>query len=299
MLVVQPSGNGLVFRGNVIIAIDASRPVRGAHHFLTHAHTDHMGAALKTVSYASEITHYIASLRNAITKPFEYIEIGNISVSLLNAGHIAGSSQILIENGRSILITGDFKYEKDLVAGRADTENVDVLFLETTFSTPFYNFPPRKKLYRKIINLVKHPIIFIAYEVGKTQELTALLNYYGIVPYVTDNAHLINRLLGLNSRIISQKSFREKSVVIVPRRLSGISDIIRKEQGVDYKEVFVSGWNGFLPLSSHADWKQTIDFIEQVSPELVVTYGPNKEVSARYLKKEGFNAVHLKKSMLI
>ncbi|EQD56253.1 hypothetical protein B2A_05350, partial [mine drainage metagenome] len=43
-------------------------------------------------------------------------------------------------------------------------------------------------------------------------------------------------------------------------------------------------------LSDHADFKQSIEYIDAVSPKKVYTYGGNREVFARNLCKMGYEA---------
>ncbi len=108
---------------------------------LTHAHLDHSGLiplfyvhALKLPVYAVEPTFKLTGVlvRDMIKLsgyylPYEYIDlesmmghaipvdyhsqfsVGDAKITLVNAGHIPGSAQVIIENdGKRILYTGDY-----------------------------------------------------------------------------------------------------------------------------------------------------------------------------------------------
>ncbi len=135
---------------------------------LTHAHLDHVGSA--PIFYiAGGVPLYgvqpTFTLTNLIIKdflklsgyyaPYEYIDlqtmlkhqrelqykqatdIGNGSVTLINAGHIPGSAQAIVQSdGKRILYTGDFNRQPTRLVDGADPEykNLDAIVMEGTYA---------------------------------------------------------------------------------------------------------------------------------------------------------------------
>ncbi len=296
-------GAGVVIENKVKIAIDVPRPLQRAVHIVTHAHADHTGALRGTVGYAAPDTSALLRARGLSAEPVEVLRAGPMEIRFSPSGHIAASHQVAILDGIDIVITGDFKFEGDPVGGKPDILNPDILIIDTTFSHPAYNFPLRRTIYKKIINFVfdnlsagRVPVLF-AYEVGKSQELTALLNSYGVIPYTTPVAHRVNTLLGLKS--VPLRGPPSRGVLILPPKFMRVLDALSLQAGKEFRGMFCSGWNPTCPLSSHADWKQTVKFVERASPELVITYGENAVASARFLKQAGFNALPLRGKIVL
>ncbi len=286
------------------VAIDTSKRFRGAVHIVTHAHWDHLGAARSGPVYSNVETAEILKVRGLEGIPVDGITREDFEVRFLDAGHIVGSSQVLLLNGKDVLITGDFKLEPDAVVRGAEIENVDVLVIDTTFGVPHFKFPSRKVLYRQLEVFIKdrlsdgRSVVLFGYSVGKSQELTAFLNTMGIIPYVLPETHRVNVLFGLKD-VVLRRVPSEPSVLILPPKFKRVLDAFRIQTGIEHVGIFVSGWNPEMPISSHADWYQTVRFIEEVSPEVVVTYGENAERSAVFLRAEGFNAIPLRSGLFL
>jgi len=304
-VILHPSGNGVLMEiDGERLAIDASRRFRGALHVVTHAHWDHLGAARGGPVYTNPETAEILKQRGLEGIAKEQIGGKNYELRFLNAGHIVGSSQVLVLNGRDVLVTGDFKLEGDVVVRGADVESVDVLVMDSTFGVPYFRFPSRRTLYKQLKVFVEEhlsagrSVVLFGYSVGKSQELTAFLNSLGIKPLVLPETQRVNALFGLESRVARSLS-REPSVYILPPRFQRVLGAFSFQASHPFVGLFVSGWNRELPLSSHADWEQTVRFVEKVSPELVITYGENAARSAYFLKREGFDAVPLRRGMFI
>ena len=303
-MILYPSGNGVLIENGYRVAVDTAKRFNGAVHIVTHAHWDHLGAARRGPVFTNYETAEILRARGLEGIPVEGIKREEFEVRFLDAGHIVGSSQVLILDGKDVLITGDFKLEPDLITKGADTESVDVLVMDTTFGVPYFRFPSRKTLYRQLKVFVEEhlaegrSVVLFGYSVGKSQELTAFLNTLGITPYVLPETHRVNTLFGLRSNVL-RKVPEEPSVLILPPKFQKVLDAFYVQTGVEHVGLFVSGWNPRMPISSHADWFQTVRFIEKVSPEIVVTYGENAVRSASFLREEGFNAIPLRSGLFV
>ncbi len=183
---------------------------------LTHAHLDHIGAAPifyiqgGVPLYGIEPTFTLAKIiikdflkLSGYYVPYEYIDletmlrhtrdmqyrqsfdIGSASVTLLNAGHIPGSAQTLIEQeGRRLLYTGDFNRQPTRLVDGADPEykNLDGIILEGTYAVE--DHPIRdgleKEFVEKVTEVVERGgvVLVPAFGVGRSQELLSVLSAY-------------------------------------------------------------------------------------------------------------------------
>jgi len=306
-VLAYPWGAGLVIDLGVRkLAVDTPKPVPGAFHIVTHAHADHIGAARKALSLVTPETHEMLKVLGSYqTETLSYgatRTVAGAEISFLSAGHIPGSAQILIDAERRIIVTGDWKLESDVLQPGAELpEDVDILFLETTFGAPQYQFPPRREVYPELLRWVRanlgvgNHVVLFGYAVGKSQELTALLNSAGIVPVVPERTHRVNALFGLKDVLIGSEGWREfvsqPRVFILPPNYGDLLPALEVELRRRIVAKSCSGWarNGFR-LSSHADFWQTIEYVANVEPKLIITYGGNALQMAAVLKRQGFNA---------
>ena len=183
---------------------------------LTHAHLDHIGAAPifyiqgGVPLYGIEPTFTLAKIiikdflkLSGYFVPYEYIDletmlrhvrdmqyrqsfdVGNASITLLNAGHIPGSAQTLIEQeGRRLLYTGDFNRQPTRLVDGADPEykNLDGIILEGTYAGE--DHPIRdgleKEFVEKVTEVVERGgvVLVPAFGVGRSQELLSVLSAY-------------------------------------------------------------------------------------------------------------------------
>ena len=118
-------------------------------------------------------------------------QLKTASITFHDAGHVPGSSSILIETeGKRILYTGDTKFEETMLMNRAftDYKNIDVLITETTYS--YKNHPHRQDTANRIRSLIKQTIqrggsvILPCFAVGRTQEMLLITAGLGYPVYV-------------------------------------------------------------------------------------------------------------------
>ncbi|HIQ10050.1 MAG TPA: hypothetical protein EYH23_00840 [Euryarchaeota archaeon] len=315
-MLIRPLGNGVLLDvGGARVAVDAPGPVPGATHFVTHAHTDHIGAAKSTQVITSPGSHEILKTVGGYSSTYiregEVLTVGGTEISLIPAGHIPGSVQVVVDNGVRAVVTGDFKMERDVIEAGADIpEDVDVLILETTFGAPHHRFPERLVTYESMRRWIRanldasNHVVLYGYAVGKSQELTAFLNSMGITPFVPFRTHRVNALLGLSDVLIGSEGWRERatdpSVFVLPPNFSKIVSALELELGRKVASRSCSGWakNGFR-LSSHADFVQTIRYVDAVEPKAVITYGRNAHRLATVLRGMGYDAQPLDRLILL
>ncbi len=187
---------------------------------LSHAHLDHSGALplfylsngpkTYTTPLTLELTRLLIEdfLRiSGFYLPFEYIDllemmkktiaispnetvkISDFEVTFYDAGHIPGSTSILLEGeGKRILYTGDINDEDTQLLKGADYEvgELDLLITESTYATE--DHPPRKDVEESFVEYAKEVVerggvLFVpAFSVGRAQEVACVLYSYNF-PY--------------------------------------------------------------------------------------------------------------------
>lgn len=288
--------------------------------FISHAHSDHVvKSALKII--CSPETLALSKCRNYVKKTAEVVDVNEVNggkVTLLDAGHVFGSKQILIENGTKFLYTGDLRCSPSLTAGQAEVTQCDELLVECTFGLPRYVFPSRMEVGQQMAkwcqNNEKNGAISVigGYALGKAQEVIAHLNKTGItplVPKVVADVSSCYNSLGQKLEFIplesqeGQECLRGGFTVVMP--LSKVNlDLgyaLREGYGRDVRLAICSGWTvdyrkpgitGFA-LSDHADFNELASFVEQTGAKKVYcVYGYCDEFAAS-LRRNGIDAVSL------
>jgi putative mRNA 3-end processing factor len=180
---------------------------------LSHAHLDHSG--LIPLFYTrSNLPVYGIEPSFKLTKvlvrdmiklsgyylPFEYIDLENMmnhtvpvdygstfriedaDVTLINAGHIPGSAQIIIESdGKRILYTGDYNLVPTHLVPGADHayNNLDAIVIESTYAGE--DHPDRAESERNFVLACKEvvekggTVLVPAFGVGRSQEIICML----------------------------------------------------------------------------------------------------------------------------
>lgn len=133
--------------------IDAWKPVSIC--VVTHAHGDHAYLGHELYIGSPETIKIIKHRLGKDTpcQVLEYqqkIKLGNSWVSLHPAGHILGSTQIRIENSKSVtLISGDYKRAYDPTCTPFEIVLCDIFVTESTLDFPFINGLKMKSLKSK------------------------------------------------------------------------------------------------------------------------------------------------------
>lgn len=179
---------------------------------LTHGHLDHSGAvpmffvSAKTRLLGTSLTFDTARILledfvklSGYFLPFEFLEIeemmsgaeeipyreahsiGDVSISLIDAGHIPGSSQVILEGDRRILYTGDFTTIESKLQRGAELElrDLDAVVIESTYAHEEH--PSRTSLEQKFIaettEIVEDggTVLVPAFSVGRAQEILCVL----------------------------------------------------------------------------------------------------------------------------
>jgi putative mRNA 3-end processing factor len=180
---------------------------------LTHSHLDHSGAIpvfyirgskpLYTNRLSAELNQLLITdfiHLSSYYLPFEYLElksmmknskhldygvqekIGDIKFQLLNAGHIPGSAQILIEaEGKKLLYTGDLNtVDTRLLKGaKMEHKDLDAVIIESTYADEEHTdrLELEKRFIMETTDIVEKGGIALipAFGVGRSQEIACVL----------------------------------------------------------------------------------------------------------------------------
>jgi putative mRNA 3-end processing factor len=209
---------------------------------LSHAHLDHsgllpilyLGGGRKL--YGVEPTFELSRLLikdfinlSGYYLPYEFIELDNMlkntvkinygdsielkdgSISVLNAGHIPGSLQTLLEmDGKRLLYTGDFNLVSTRLLDGADLVDgdLDAVIVESTYATE--DHPPRNKLEEQFVKESAEivadggSVLVPAFGVGRSQEILLILAAHGFnYPIFLDGmaVHTLRILLNYRSSL--------------------------------------------------------------------------------------------------
>ncbi len=272
--------------------IDPVQPVKRA--VISHAHADHAISGNHTI-YGTEATIAFMQLRygknaaNVINiVPFDVgFVIGDVKISLLPAGHMLGSAQVLMEHaGSRYLYTGDYKLQPDATCEPIEWVKTDVLITESTFADPAIIHPDPVTEIEKL-NDVKINILLGAYGLGKSQRLINLINTYApqkkiLVHHKIMPINAIYEKMGFplgKYQVYGRKLMKnqEEFVYIVP---PFTFDSYIRATGV--KRLFASGWKNLqvnredtLFISDHVDWNDILTTVEKTQPRQVWTLHGN------------------------
>ncbi len=184
---------------------------------ITHAHLDHSGAAPLLMLnggvkvYATDMTFKLCDLLlrdflklSGYYVPYEVLEVEELirrgvrvnygdvvkvkdaEITFLDAGHIPGSLQVLINADKTLLYTGDYSVVKTrlLSGAREIPKDVDVIVTESTYALT--DHPKRSDLEKDFVKDVKEVmdlggrVLVPAFAVARSQEIMCVLEAHKI-----------------------------------------------------------------------------------------------------------------------
>jgi putative mRNA 3-end processing factor len=287
--------------------VDPLRPVDCA--VITHGHSDHARPGHRTV-IATPDTLAIMRARlgegaGVVQKPLacgQTVELGEVRLRLVPAGHVLGSAQVVIEYaGTRVVVSGDYKRTPDPTCLPFEPVPCDLFVTEATFGLPVFRHPrPQDEIARLLHSVRLFPErchVIGAYALGKAQRMIALLREAGWERPVFLHGALqalcdLYVRQGVDLGELCPATAGEKGV---PRQ-DLMGEIVIAPPGAlaerwarrlpDPVVCQASGWmrvkqrarqGGIeLPLviSDHADWDELLATIDEVqAPEIWVTHG--------------------------
>jgi len=299
--------------------IDPVQPIERA--VITHGHSDHARPGHRRVLATPET---IAIMRQRygegaggslqVAGYGGTVSIGDVSVSLVPAGHILGSAQAVINyRGSRVVVSGDYKRRPDPTCVGFEPQRCDLFITEATFGLPVFRHPPDSHEIEKLLHSVRlYPErchLVGVYALGKCQRLIALLRAAGYDEPIYLHGALIGRTelyqsfgitLGplLPCAGLTQDAFKGRIVLAPP---AALADRWTRRLP-DPVAALASGWMRVkqrakargveLPLviSDHADWDELTQTLDDVGAEEIwVTHG-REEALVHYATMRGLKA---------
>jgi Cft2 family RNA processing exonuclease len=211
-------------------------------------------------------------------------------LTLFSAGHVLGSSQLMIESehGRFVY-TGDFKLASSLTVEAPEVKQCDVLLMECTFGRPHYAFPPREEIAAAMIAFARKALedgavpVFFAYSLGKAQEAIAMLGSAGLALAVHSAVDVMSRVYldcGVELPAFERydpQTCDPNSVFVwppgatLPKELRdrSVRTAVLTGWALDRGALFRYGTQHGFPLSDHADYPALLKYIELAQPRKV------------------------------
>jgi Cft2 family RNA processing exonuclease len=213
-------------------------------------------------------------------------------LTLFSAGHVLGSSQLLIEGeaGRFVY-TGDFKLARSYTCEPPEVKKCDVVLMECTYGRPQYAFPPRDEVEDQIVAFAHKALedgcapLFFAYSLGKAQEAMAILAKAGI-PLTTHGAvHAMARVyeeagvhLGDYEKYDAQTYDGTRALIWPPSGKTRpkaahnrpLRTAVLTGWALGSGATFRYGVDAAIPLSDHADFPALLRYIELAEPKKVL-----------------------------
>jgi DNA ligase-1 len=281
---------------------------------VTHAHTDHSRRHRETYLTAETLALTAAQRKpkSARVIPFDSAQaVGGGTLTLLAAGHMLGSAQVLFEaSGERLLYTGDLKLRGP---HPVRMPKANVLVIESTYGRPHFLFPDHETVVEAIADWCRKVLaegvtpVLLCHAIGKAQEVMLALAPFGI-------------RFALESRCLPGTATYEEAGQPIP-------DYVELVPGNDYagrvviappagkaiirqlhrfRCALVSGWaqdrhfraifgaDVAFPLSDHCDFQELLDAVELVGPEQVYTVHGFTDDLAKHLRRRGVRASALR-----
>jgi putative mRNA 3-end processing factor len=291
---------------------------------ITHAHSDHARWGnkyyLAHADSAPIMQHRLGKDICLQTVQYnETISINGVAFTFFPAGHIIGSSQILVEyRGERWVFTGDFKTEDDGLSAPFEPVACHTLIMESTFGLPVYQWQEQKAIFDEINawwsgNAQKGVCsVILGYSLGKAQRILKNVNHqigpvflHGAVESINNAFIEAGHSLPAGSKADGKlpKEAYKNALVIAPPAAAG-SPWLRKFE--PYSLAVASGWmalrgarrrnaadRGFV-LSDHADWNGLNEAVLLSGAENVIVTHGYASTFAKWLQEKGLNAQEAK-----
>ncbi len=288
---------------------------------LTHAHADHArpGAARYVCAAPG-----VPALRHrlgpgVVIDSWAYGErhqVGAVEVSLHPAGHVAGSAQVRVHDGRETwVISGDYKRQADPTCAPFEVVPCDTFVSEATFALPIYRWPEVDEVVADLAAWIagnrdaRRPTVLYAYSLGKAQRVLALLAdrvpepilVHGAVAVMVEAYRAAGITLPAVEAVLegTRGAATRGRVVIAPPSAMNTPWLKRFP---DAATAMLSGWmrvrgarrwkgvdRGFV-LSDHADWPALLDTVAATGARRVLATHGYADVLARACAERGLEA---------
>jgi len=279
--------------------------------YISHAHTDHTAAFGGPAKiFCSDETASLIGLDAA-----DRCDVPQ-GITLHNAGHILGSTQIMLDTDShgKLVYTGDFKMRDGLTVKAAPILQCDTLIAECTYGRPDVSFPDTLGVYADMERWMKqnkdNVVLWGAYASGKGQEVVKFLNEYcACAPVVSGK---MAKVCGEYSKAGVKLDFlvagsdeaneemRGNFVSVLPPHHASplLAHKLASAHRRHVKVALTTGWamtrqlscDAAFPLSDHADFAQILEYCQASgAKEVFMAHGENFN-TAKALREAGVNA---------
>jgi len=296
------------------VAADASSPDADVA-VCSHAHSDHLPRASTGPTVCSPLTADLAVARYDRTVE----ATSHPDVTLVPAGHVAGSRAALIDDGETrVLYTGDVCTRDRCYLEGFDPPEADVLVVEATYGAPDYVFPDHDELERRILDwldeTMDRPVLCFGYALGRAQKLQHLVAASDRTRcLVTEDVAAVNEpieaALGVDfgaEPLAGVESVEPGDAVVLPAH-GGTRDLAADLEDAGALRAGFSGWavdssfryrggyDATFPLTDHCDFEELLALVEAVDPAVTYTQHGFADELARQLARRGFEAWSLER----
>jgi Cft2 family RNA processing exonuclease len=310
---------GSVYLPRLGLWLDAHERQMGSDRvFISHAHSDHIGAHREVILTQATARFMQARVRGERLQHFtcfgEPLQFPDapipFQITALPAGHICGSAMAYIEaGGESLLYTGDFKLRPGLAAELCQPRPADILIMETTFGRPRYRIPKATSVWEQVHQFCRETLaagatpVLLGYSLGKGQEILRGLTDAGFSIMLHEQVGKMTRLYQELGHTFSPweafhpSSARGKVHICPPMgKLPFAGDIgpirtaVMTGWAMDSGCRYRYGTDAAFPLSDHADFDELLEMVAQVNPKVVYTVHGFATEFAETLRERGIDA---------
>ncbi|NXU51717.1 DCR1A protein, partial [Turnix velox] len=271
-------------------------------YFLTHFHSDHYCGLTKNFAfpiYCNKITGNLVKSKLRVKEQFIHIlpmdtecTVNGIKVLLLDANHCPGATMILfhLPNGNVILHTGDFRADPFMERYPALIgQRVHTLYLDTTYCSPEYTFPPQQEVIQFAVNtafetVTLNPrtlVVCGTYSIGKEKVFLGML-----MIYLTELKYTLFFSQGLQDHL---NKFSENFDQVLAFKPTGwtysdsslsLLDIKPQTRG----KITIYG----IPYSEHSSYLEIKRFVQWLKPQKIIPTVNVGDWRARSLMEKHF-----------
>jgi len=280
--------------------------------FISHAHTDHARRHREAL-----LTPQTLALIPEARRPRGWRMLGYdepmrrdaASVTLLPAGHMLGSAQLLLEHeGVRLLYTGDLKLRVPGTRTTTAIPRADVLIIESTYGRPHFRFGDPDTTVESIARWCRLALdsrvspVLLCHALGKAEEVMLALAPFGFTFALEKRCVPCAQAYAGAGRSLPEWIELDGGeapgrVVIAPP--AGKDEVRRLGR---YRTALVSGWakdaefarlfgaDATFDLSDHCDFDELFEVVEKSGADQVYTVHGYTEDFARHLRRRGIRA---------
>ncbi|MEE2902158.1 MAG: MBL fold metallo-hydrolase [Myxococcota bacterium] len=286
--------------------------------FISHARSQFVGKSRRIL--ATDKTVKILTRKNtkldALTSPYKRsFTIGPLRLELHPAGHVLGSSQLVIDrDDRRLVFASDICPRRSATVERAKPIACDSLVLCPSFGHPMYRFPDRDEVFSNLCQFIDDCLnenatpVLLANPIGTSQELMRRLGDAGYKLRVHASIYDVAKVyktLGVSmhgSRRFSGRPGKDDVILFPPilkkhvaiRKLKKFKTAMISGRAVEPGYALQQRVDAAFPFSDAADYYELLNFIDETGADEIYLYGDRfVEDFGAVLRKAGKKVIPL------